>query len=252
MTALFESLADGVTELRARLVGPLFSRYTFLPSALERALQASEADAERALRVLFGSVEVVPEQAPQADKDALTVAGTRWVEDPGYDMDPGFFHGDRWGFLVLRHRPVSLIREYKFVYPSPMSTVWAVPEDWIRLDRKFGHVNLVPGTQIYAAPFSAWLMAAIGGGRMIPRMIQVRYVAGIVNPAAAYPDIVDLVLQMASLRILQSLMLPGSGSISADGLSQSRSITVKDYQDDIDRRTERLRQEIHGVTMICV
>jgi hypothetical protein len=62
----------------------------------------------------------------------------------------------------------------------------------------------------------------------------------------------DLVLQMAAVKTLKTLMLPGSGSVSADGLSQSRNVAVADYQGDLDARLEGLRQAIHGVQLLCL
>jgi hypothetical protein len=252
MSALFTDLSDAVAAFRAdRLSGPLFEGFSFSDPYLERQLAAAEGEAERILRVFIGPVEVLDETVTQAEKDDFDEAGTRWVEDPGYDLDPKFFAGDRWGFLALRHLPAISVTSFKFIYPHPYSGVFSVPADWIRLDKKYAHINLVPGTQSFTAPLSAWVMQVLGGGRTIPRMMQVRYRAGIANPARDYPDMADTVLQMAALRVLKGLMLPGSGSISADGLSESRNVTAKDYQDQIDASLASLRQAIHGVQMIC-
>lgn len=251
--ALFHSLSDAVAELRAdRLATPAFGGQTFSEPHLERMVRSAEAQAERALRVFFGRVEVLPDDNDQATRDALDAAGTRWVEDPGYDLDPKFFQGDRWGFLALRHKPAISVTSFRFIYPHPYAGVFDVPADWIRLDKHYGHINLVPGTHSFTAPLSAWVMQVMGGGRTIPRMLQLRYSAGIVNPDRDYPELADLVLQMAALETLKAMMPPSSGSISADGLSQSRNITLGDFQSDIDTRTERLRQAIHGVQFTCL
>ena len=253
MSGLFPDFPGAVAELRNdRLSGPLFRGFSFSATHLERQLAAAEGDAERVLRTFFGTVQVLPDDGDQATRDDLDEAGTRWVEDPGYDMEPGFFQGERWGFLVLRHRPAIAVQSFRFVYPQPNNTVWAVPADWIRLDKKYAHINIVPGAQPFIMPLSAWVMSVMAGGRTIPRMLQLKYTAGIASPSRDYPELADVVLQMAALRVLKGLMLPGSGSISADGLSQSRNVAIKDYQDDIDARLERLRQAIHGVTLLCV
>lgn len=252
MPGLFPDPYAAAADLREdRLSGPLFSGATLSQSYIERTLAAAQQDAERALRVYFGPVEVLPDDGDQQTRDALSADGVRWVEDPGYDLDPKFFQGDRWGFLRLRHRPVSAIASIRFLYPHPYSGVFEVPADWIRLDKRAGDINLVPGTQSFTAPLSAWVMQVMGGGRSIPRMIQIRYTAGL-SGADEWPDVADLVMQMAALRVLKNLMLPGSGSISADGLSQSTTVAVKDYQEDIDARLERLRQSIHGIQVTCL
>jgi hypothetical protein len=249
---IFPSPTDATAELRERLQGPLFGGYSFSEPALERALTSASADAERALRAFLEPVEVLPDDGDTATRDALDAAGTRWVEDPGYDMEAKFFQGERWGFLRLRQRPVVSVTSIRFVYPQPFSLLWDVPRDWIRLDKAAGDVQLVPGTGAFTAPMQGFVMSMLAGGRTIPRMIQVRYRAGIANAARDWPDLVETVLLMAQLRLLKGLMLPGSGSVSADGLSQSQNVSIGDYQSDIDARIERLRQQIHGVQMIVV
>lgn len=246
MSGLFPDIALAVLAFRAgRLKSPLLSGYTFDDLDIQTALLAAENDAEHALRTFFGPVVVLPESETQAERDALDEAGTRWVDDPGHDMEPDFFNGERWGYLVTRHKPIRSVAYMKFVYPQPISNIYEVPADWIRLDKKYGHVRLVPGSQAFAAPLAVWLLRTVGGGRTVPHMIQLRYTAGI-DPAA-FPDLADLVQRMAALRLLQGLFLPSSGSISADGLSESVSVDWAAYQSDIDARLERLRQAIHGV-----
>src|SRR3546814_15149872 len=77
-------------------------------------------------------------------------------------------------------------------------------------------------------------MQALGGGRTIPFMIQLTYVAGLANAARDYPDLLDVIKKKAVLKIVQDRYLPQSGSISADGLSQSVSVQMDQYQDVID------------------
>jgi len=253
MSVLFPDHAAAIAELREdRLSGPLFSGHTFSVTHLARLLTSAEAEVERALRVFLGPVQVLPDDGDQATRDARDAAGTRWITDPGYDLDPSFFLGERWGFLVLRHRPVNTVASIRMVYPQPGSAVFEVPANWIKVDQKAGHVNLVPLNGAGALPINIYLMQVMGGGRTIPRMIQVRYTAGIANPQRDYPEMADLVLQMAAVKTLKTLMLPGSGSVSADGLSQSRNVAVADYQGDLDARLEGLRQVIHGVQLLCL
>jgi hypothetical protein len=251
--ALFPNIDDAVFEFRSdRINSPLFAGYSPSNAHIGRMLRAAEADAEDALKTYFGTVEVLPDDGDQATRDALDAAGTRWLEDPNYDMSPTFFHGDHWGFLSLRFVPVQSIVSISFVYPLPYSSIFTVPADWIRLDKKYGHVNLVPGQQPVLAPLSAWVMAAMAAGRTIPRMIQVRYRAGIANVERDYPQIIDLVFMMAQHRMLRSLMKPGSESVSADGLSQSRSQQLKDWDDAIKDEQTRIYQRIHGVQVGCL
>jgi len=64
----------------------------------------------------------------------------------------------------------------------------------------------------------------------------------------------DAVLKKAALKILEDAFLPQSGSISADGLSQSMSVDMDKYHDAIDRilnggkgSNGGLMTAIHGV-----
>ena len=56
-----------------------------------------------------------------------------------------------------------------------------------------------------------------------------------------------MVKRMASLKLLKTAFLPQSGSISADGLSQSSSVDVSKWQDEIDHDLGALRNAIHGI-----
>ena len=150
-------------------------------------------------------------------------------------------------FINSGHSNDGGMASMQFVYPQPYSGVFSVPTDWIRTDKKYGHIRLVPGTQAFAAPLSAWVMQVMGAGRTVPQMIQLRYTAGLRNAAQQYPELVDLVQRMAALRILQAQFVGASSSISADGLSESRSLDLDKFQGDIDQHLERLRQVIHGV-----
>jgi len=251
MSALFPDRTAAAIELREdRLNGPLFSGSAFSPRHLERMIASAEGEAERHLRVFFGPVSVLPAHATTAEREALDAAGTRWIVDPGYALEPGFLQGDRWGLLQLRHRPVSVVHKMEFVYPPPTGSIFTVPAGWIQLDQHAGDINIVPTVGSVALPLPVMLMMT--GGRTVPHLIQVRYTAGILNPQRDYPELSDLVMQIAAIKVLKALMLPGSGSVSADGLSQSRNVAIADYQGDIDERIESLRQAIHGVTMSCL
>lgn len=210
-------------------------------------LMAAEKDASRQLRVFFTPTEVFPPNPSQADIDAL--AGKPWVEDAAYDYDPEFFQGESWGFISTRHKPVSAVSSISFRYPSPTAQVFSIPSEWIRVDKKYGHIRLVPAASAFAAPLSAFVMQALGGGRTIPSMLHVRYTAGLTNAADEYPDLVDLVKKMAVLRVLQGAFPAQSGSISGDGLSQSLSVDMDKWQSIVDHGLAEMRDALHGVRM---
>lgn len=248
-TALF-TRSTAVASLRADRLTQVLSAYapdaTFSDDYLWDKLRAAEADAERQLRVLFSPTQIVPQG------EAPPEAG-RWLEEPGYDFDPDLFAGDRWGLLETRQRPIIAIQQIQFAWPSPgLGTAFTVPHEWLRVDKKYGQINLVPTAQMMALPLNTFLLTALGGGRRVPLMVQIRYTAGLQDAVSQYPDLKDLVQKMAVLALLNDLYLPQSGSISADGLSQSTSFDADKYQSLIDHKLDTLRQALHGVRMVVV
>jgi hypothetical protein len=155
-----------------------------------------------------------------------------WMDEPGYDYDPEFFRNERWGYIVTRQRPIISVTAINLVYPAPTLTVYAIPNDWLRLDRKYGHIRMVPASSTFVAPLGAFLMQALSGGSLIPSMIQVKYIAGLNGTSdRLWPLVSDIILKRAVQKVMAGAMLPSSGSISADGLSQSLSIKLQDYED---------------------
>lgn len=193
---------------------------------------AAEAEIGHNLRVPLTPTRFFPHPPTQAQIDELN--GMPWGVDPAYDYDPGFFQGEKWGFLVMRQKPLVSVGRVRFVYPAPTIGFYEIPGDWLRMDRKYGHIRFVPASSPFVAPLNAFILQALGGGRTIPFAIEVDYVAGIENAAQTYPDLIDAVKKLAVLKIIEDKFLPQSGSISGDGLSQSVSIDMSKYRETID------------------
>lgn len=207
-------------------------------------IQAAERDVKVALHVFLEPTEVLPHAANQSEIDAIVDYPVH--QEPGYDVPMSFFRDGQWGFTVLRYPPVQAIHSVKFVYPTPDSSVLDVPHDWVRCDMKYGHLQIVPtgAASIGAAPFAIFGGALYGRGT-VPQMMQVRYRSGInIND---YPDVLDIIKQKAVLGVLDDQFLPGSGSISADGLSQSLSMDMSTHRDRIESRLSKLYDTIKGV-----
>jgi hypothetical protein len=156
--------------------------------------------------------------------------------------------------IKLRNKPLHSVSRIRFAYPGGPTAHYDLPLDWLRVDKKYGMVQFVPSSTAFAAPLNAFVMQAIGNGRIIPLAIQISYVAGLDNVAANYPELLDAVLKKASIKILEDSFLPQSGSISADGLSQSLSVDMDKYHDAVDRiinggkgSNGGLMTAIHGV-----
>jgi hypothetical protein len=247
-SALFPERLTAVASLQAQLAG---MGYTVSESDVWSAIKAAEADAQHRLRVFLRPTYVLPFPVPSTDLAAVP-DGTPWVEEPGYDYEPDLFQGEGWGYLVTRHKPILSVDYIQFAYPQPLSTVWNLPMEWVRLDKKYGHIRIVPAGTSYSAPFSAWMMQVLGGGRNIPQMIRVRYRAGLENAAMQYPDLVDAVKKMAILRMVETQMPGTSESISADGLSQSKSLDLNQYRDAIKSKLDAVSESIHGIKLMVM
>lgn len=215
-------------------------------------LIAAEASLSRELRVWFTPREVLPWSAAQAEIDALQDAGKTVEFEPGYDYSPDFYDGDSWGRLELRQVQVIDVHKIEFVYPSMQQGLYSIPADWIRVDKKYGSISLVPTNATVVLPLNNFILTVLGGGRSVPLMLQVRYSAGLQNAARDWPDLVDVIKKDAMLRVIDDLWLPGSGSTSADGLSQSLSWDADKYREAIGKKVETLRQALHGVRVMVL
>jgi len=215
-------------------------------------LMAAEADIARRLRVFLTPREMITPGTPQTEIDALVAAGETVVSDPGYDYQANMFQGNAWGIIEVRHHPVISVASVIFAYPSQTATLFSVPLPWLRIDKKYGRINIVPAVAQSTMAMSSLVLSTFGGGRDVPLMVQVRYRAGLANARADYPDLVDLIYRAAVLSLIEDEFMPASGSVSADGLSQSVSWDSDKYHDLVDKKTEALRQSIHGIRCMVV
>jgi hypothetical protein len=193
---------------------------------------AAEADVKHTLRVPLVPTTFFPVTPTQQQIDAL--GGMPWAEDPAYDYDPMMFQADRWGFINARNKPIISVTSLRYAYPSQNDFAFDVPAEWIRLDKKYGQVRIVPNTTASIALLGNFMISLIGAGRTIPHIMHLTYVAGLTNAARDYPELLDVIKKLAVLKIIEDGFLPQSGSISADGLSQSMSVDMGKYHDSVD------------------
>lgn len=213
-------------------------------------LCAAEAQISRMLRVRFVPTTFFPTTPTEEQIAALD--GAPWDEDTGYDFEPSMFSGDRWGFIQTHHKPIISVSKLSYDYPG-LGGVMDISNDWLQIDKKYGHIRIVPSASTPGSMSPSFLQV-IGSGRTIPNMIQITYVAGLKDAAGDYPELVDVVKKMAVLKIIEDGFLPQSGSISADGLSQSMSVDMGKYEDTIDvilngasGSNGGLKAAIHGI-----
>jgi hypothetical protein len=254
VTSLF-SAADVPILRRDRLavvVSQYFPDVTLSDREILGQLQAAEADLEHDLRTFFTPRLVVPDLATPAQVAAAQAAnpGLPTITEPGYDYDPKLFQGESWGLIKLRHKPIGQIIRITFNYPLPTDVAYTVPAEWIRPDKKYGIINLVPVASNVALPLNAYILSVLGGGTMAPLLMQISYTCGLQNALADYPDLLNLIRSLAVCNIIENWFMPQSGSTSLDGLSGSISLDIDKKRDAIAKRIDKLRDEIHGIRLI--
>lgn len=256
-SALFPNKLTAVNDLRRdRLVLAAqthFGGIELSSSYIWSKLIVAEAEVSRLLRVKLTPTAFFPLPPTQEQIDALD--GMPWEEDPAYDYDPDMFQGEMWGFVMTNNKPLISVQSLRYIYPDPGLLSYEIPADWLRLDKKAGQVRIVPAS-VASLPISAFLMQVIGAGRVVPHMMHLTYVAGLANAARDFPDLVDVVKKVAVLKMIEDSFNGQSGSISADGLSQSTSIDTSKYEDSIDRilngpkgSNGGLMAAIHGIRL---
>ena len=221
-------------------------------------LLAAEAHIAHALRVPLVPTRFFP-RTPTPEEVAALPAGMPWAVDPPYDYDPGNYTGDKWGLILTRQKPIQSIVGMKFVYPTPAQTITQVPLDWVRHDGRYGQVQIVPTGTAYQTLLGGMFLSQFSGGRVLPFTVELEYVAGLADVHRDYPDLIDAVQKMAVVKVVEDGFMPQSGSISADGLSQSQSVDVSKYQESVDTilngpagSNGGLMARIHGVRMVVV
>jgi hypothetical protein len=100
-------------------------------------------------------------------------------------------------------------------------------------------------------------MFNLSAGRTIPSMVHLTYTAGLTDVSTKYPELIDAIKKKAVLKIIGDAFFPQSGSISADGLSESMSVDIDKYAASIDQilngssgSNGGLMAAIHGVRMM--
>ncbi len=220
-------------------------------------VRASESEISHTLRVPLVPTRFFPIQPTEAEITALD--GMAWAVEVGTDYDPTMFERDKWGFIITRQKPIISVDSMRFQYPTQNMGYFDIPTEWITFDAKYGHIRIVPSSSAVLTSMSGFVMTNIAAGRIIPSMIQFVYTAGLTDVANTYPELLDCIKKMAVTKVVADAFLPQSGSISADGLTQSLSMDVAKYHETIDRilngeqgSNGGLMSKIHGIRlMVC-
>ena len=221
---------------------------TFSEDFLFQKLRAAEDEAEHDLGILLTEKRIRSE--PGEDDDDYDIA------EPAYDFEALSFLDEHYGYLRLRRGPVhrTPIPRVIFAYPNLDNKVFEVPSTWIKFDHRFGMIRLVPAQVPVFQPFTAAVLACFTGGRGVPQAIYVDYTAGFnsVQLEDDWQDLLAYIRRSAILAIATDALFPSSGSISADGLSQSAGFAIKDYREDKEKQVAKLRNKLWGLRFTVV
>lgn len=215
-------------------------------------VRAAESEISHTLRVPLVPTRFFP-QAPTAEQIA-ELDGMAWEIESAQDYLKDMFAGDKWGYVVTRQRPIISIIGMRFVYPTEAQGYYDIPAQWISVDSKYGHIRIVPTSSAVLTGLMGVTMMGMAVGRSIPSMVRLTYDAGLTDVETNYPELLDAIKKKAVLKIIADAFLPNSGSISADGLSESMSFDMDKYHDAIDHiingghgSNGGLMTKIHGI-----
>lgn len=215
-------------------------------------IRAAESELAHTLRVPLVPTRVFP-QPPTAEQ-IESLNGMAWMVESAPDYEAKMFSGDRWGYIVTRQKPIIDVQVMRFVYPTQANGWFDLPIDWLSIDRKYGHIRIVPTSSAVLTSMAGMVMTNLAGGRTIPSMVHIEYTAGLTDVETHWPELLDAIKKMAVLKVISDAYLPQSGSISADGLSESMSMDSAKYHEGIDRIINGspggnggLMSRIHGI-----
>jgi len=207
--------------------------------AIMRKLYAAEDFYERDLQIRFGITRVFSDAESRVNHSDATLRITdfdpiRDISEPAYDYQTNLWSDDQWAMIKLRHRPIRSVTQMVFTWAGARR-VWTVPADWVKPDRPYGTINLVPtsGAAVMMT-FSAFILSVIAGGRGLPHSIFIDYTTGYSEQELCYHhnDLLDGIRLRALLLlggIISNIATGGrqSSSLSLDGLSHSRGFGGK-------------------------
>ena len=219
-------------------------------------VRAAESELAHQLRVPFVPTRFFPRQPTDEQIEALD--GQAWEVESAPDYEAQMFAGDRWGYIVTRQRPVIAVHLMRFVYPTENNGYFNIPLQWLSIDKKFGHIRIVPTSNAILTGLAGMVMMNLAGGRTIPSMVHLEYDAGLTDVENNWPELLDCIKKTAVLKVVADAYLPQSGSISADGLSESISVDMSKYHESVDHIINGtngnggLMARLHGIRMMVM
>lgn len=247
-TALFSRDLDVPLFRNNRLAGvaSLINVDALSDDYLWELMVEAESDMQRDLGVFLQPTALFPVKPPTTDQLAA-IGNKPWRVEPGYDCPPNFFSVAQWGSTQLRQKLLISVEDVRVVYPTETGPSFTIPPSWVLIDPRGSILQIVPGASgTLSAPLSVFMMQALSAGYSVPHMLRVQYTAGLTPDHELFPAVRGLALRSAAVRLLLNSYIPQSGSVSADGLSQSNSMDVSKFQDAIEAEVASLRERLCG------
>lgn len=218
-------------------------------------VRAAESEIAHLLRVPLVPTRVFTQKP--TDQEIAALNGMAWMVESAPDYEPDMFERNKWGYIVTRQKPIISVESLRFVYPTEQNGYYDIPLNWLSIDYKYGQIRIVPTSNAVLTGLAGLVMMNLAGGRTIPSMVRLVYTAGLTDVSHKYPELLDVIKKKAVLKIVGDAFFPQSGSISADGLSESMSIDIDKYNSAInhilngaDGSNGGLMAAIHGVRML--
>lgn len=244
---------------------------------------------------LLGMTFVDAQKKPYGDdfyEQKLQVAMSSFETYTQVSVEPELIKNELHDYHSKDYQAYALIKLFRYpvlvsdTVPGPVVTamypsgqvITTFPKEWVRLEASRGTINLLPtsGTisTVLLSLSGAYLPAVYAQGMFLPKIWGVTYTAGF--PPDKVPVIfLDAICKLAAIEILtvmaNSIYPAGlqSQSLSADGLSTSRSIvngpdtapvfsgTIKQYKNElfgmpsqgITGLFDQIQQYYHGISM---
>jgi hypothetical protein len=175
-------------------------------------------------------------------------------------------HWKEYGFIQLKHYPVLSIERIKLY--SPVKGEILDMQDWLRLKKKVGQINVYPKKGSAFGPFLQYGMPWVLQGRQYPGGFEIDYTTGYKTSDFIPKGMRQVIGMWATIKALDTIgdgLLAGfsSQSVSLDGLSESFSSTqsatsayfgarIKSYIDQIDNWLKRNRYKVGNLPISFV
>jgi len=213
---------------------------------LQRAIDIAVSEVQRELGTRMDVTTFIPYLGATVPPVLDQTGGPQ--EYCGYMQWPGNVPGDGFPSFRPKVRPLQGVVSAVIYFPGALITNFTIPLSWFRIDRLTSEIVLAPtgGDAVYALAY-----ASGGMGWRTPQSLALSYSAGL-GPQGMldWPQVDHLISLRATLRLLPTFSNwfnpTGLSSISADGLSQTRSsgYMFKDWEDRLKAEADDLKRSI--------